>query len=69
MKDSFEQFYGRRRRERESYESKRVREQAGFEKKRSDEMAAFKESLREMAEQRKPAGKLVRPKGLAAMFT
>ena len=39
VKDSFEQFYGRRRRERESYESKRVREQAGFEKKRSDEMA------------------------------
>jgi len=69
VKDSFEQFYGGRRRKREAYERKRAREQAEFEKKQSSELAAFKESLHQMAEERKPAGKLVRPKGLAAMFT
>ena len=32
-------------------------------------MEAFDEGLEDLANRMKPAGKLVRPKGLAAMFT
>jgi len=69
VRDSFERFYGARRREREAYQRKRVREQAEFEQRQAAQSAAFKKSLHDMAEQMKPAGKLVRRRGLAAMFT
>ena len=32
-------------------------------------MEAFEERLKKLAEEIKPAGKLVRPKGLASMFS
>ena len=69
VRDSFERFYGARRREREAYERKRAREQVEFEQRQSAQLATFTKSLHEMAEQMKPAGKLVRRRGLAAMFT
>jgi ferredoxin len=68
-RDSFERFYGARRREREAYERKRARDQAEFEQRQAAHSATFKKSLHDMAEQMKPAGKLVRRRGLAAMFT
>jgi hypothetical protein len=69
VKDTFEGFYGRRRREREAAERKRVREQEQFEAKQAAEMEEFKLRLQQLADEIKPAGKMVKPKGLAAMFT
>jgi hypothetical protein len=40
-----------------------------FERRQAEELKAFKERLERLATELKPAGKLVRPKGLAAMFT
>jgi hypothetical protein len=69
VKDTFEGFYGRRQRELEAFERKRARELAELEARRAAEMEAFNARLQKLADEIKPAGKLVRPKGLAAMFT
>ena len=69
VKDTFEDFYTRRQREREALVRKRARELEQFEAKQAAEMAAFEERLKRLADEIKPAGKMVRPKGLAAMFT
>jgi len=69
VQEKFESFYARRLEERKAYERRRAREQARFESRQEAEMKAFRAELEEMAEQLKPAGKLVRPKGLASMFT
>ncbi len=42
---------------------------AEFERRQANELKAFKKRLEQLATKLKPAGKLVRPKGLAAMFT
>jgi ferredoxin len=65
----FEGFYGRRKREREEFERRRARELEMFETRQAAEMEAFNEGLDKLAQEMKPAGKLVKPKGLAAMFT
>jgi ferredoxin len=69
VKETFEGFYNRRRAEREAFERKRARETAAFEAKQAAEMDAFKQTLEELAHSMKPAGKLVRPTGVASMFT
>ncbi len=69
VRDTFEGFYGRRRMEREAFEQWRVRELGEFEARQVAAMEGFRERLQEMAHAMKPAGKLVRPKGIAAMFT
>ena len=69
VKETFEGFYNRRRAEREAFERKRARETAAFEAKQAAEMDAFKQTLEELAHSMKPAGKLVRPIGVASMFT
>ncbi|HSR58914.1 MAG TPA: YfhL family 4Fe-4S dicluster ferredoxin [Candidatus Binataceae bacterium] len=69
VRDAFENFYARRKKEREAFERRRAREQAEFDARRAAEMEAFEQRLQKMAEEMKPAGKLVRPKGLGAMFT
>ena len=69
VRDNFEKFYDARRREREAYERKRAREQVALEQKEAAELEKFKQSLHEMAEEMKPAGKVVKRRGLAAMFT
>jgi ferredoxin len=69
VRKSFEGFYGRRKREREDFERRRAREQEMFEARQKAEMEAFTELVDKMAHEMKPAGKLVKPKGLAAMFT
>ncbi len=69
VKETFEGFYNRRRADREAFERKRVREAAAFEAKQAAEMEAFKQELEALAHSMKPAGKLVRPTGIASMFT
>jgi ferredoxin len=69
VKETFESFYSRRQREREAFERKWAREHEQLVAKQAAEMDAFKERLQKLAEEMKPAGKLVRPKGLASMFT
>ena len=69
VKETFEGFYNRRREEREAFDRKRVREAAAFEAKQAAEMEAFKQKLEALAHSMKPAGKLVRPTGIASMFT
>jgi ferredoxin len=69
VRKHFETFYGRRKREREEFERRRARELEAFEARQAAEMQAFNEALDRMAQEMKPAGKLVKPKGLAAMFT
>jgi len=69
VKETFEGFYNRRRADREAFERKRAREAAAFEAKQAAEMEAFKQKLEQLAQSMKPAGKLVRPTGIASMFT
>ncbi len=69
VKETFEGFYNRRRADREAFERKRQREAAAFEARQAAEMEAFKQKLEALAHSMKPAGKLVRPTGIASMFT
>jgi ferredoxin len=69
VKDTFEGFYSRRQHEREAVERRQAREREQIEQKQAAEMEAFQARLQRLADEIKPAGKLVRPKGLAAMFT
>ncbi len=69
VKETFEGFYNRRRADREAFERKRAREAAAFEAKQAAEMEAFKQKLEALAHSMKPAGKLVRPTGIASMFS
>jgi ferredoxin len=69
VRETFEKFYGRRRAEREAMERRHQREREALEAKQAAEMEAFQNRLQELGNEMKPAGKLVRPKGLAAMFT
>jgi ferredoxin len=69
VKETFEGFYNRRRADREAFERKREREATAFEAKQTAEMEAFKQKLEALAHSMKPAGKLVRPTGIASMFT
>ena len=69
VRETFENFYGRRRAERESLEKRQRREQNALEAKQAAEMEAFKKRLQELGNELKPAGKMVRPKGIASMFS
>lgn len=69
VKETFEGFYNRRRAEREAFERKPARDAAAFEAKLAAEMKEFKQKLEALAHSMKPAGKMVKPTGIAAMFT
>ncbi|HEY9157016.1 MAG TPA: YfhL family 4Fe-4S dicluster ferredoxin [Candidatus Binatus sp.] len=69
VRETFEGFYNRRRAQREAFERKPARDAAAFEAKQAAEMKEFKQKLEALAHSMKPAGKTVRPKGIAAMFT
>ena len=69
VRDTFETFFARRQKEREAIIRRHAKEAADFEARQAAEMEAFRESLQDMARRMKPAGKLVRPKGISAMFT
>ncbi len=69
VREAFEGYYERRRRERERLDARQAKERADLEARQASEAEAFAKQLQEMAESAKPAGKMVKPKGLAAMFT
>jgi hypothetical protein len=78
MRQVFEGFWGPRRRARDTFERGELKgklnrdpkiDRAEFERQQADELKTFKKRLEQLAKELKPAGKLVRPKGLAAMFT
>ena len=69
VKEAFEGFYGRRRAEREAMIKRHARERASLEARHESEMEDFKVRLEELAESMKPAGKMVKPQGISAMFT
>jgi hypothetical protein len=78
MRQVFESFWGLRKRAREAFERGELKgklkrdlklDRAEFERRQADELKTFKKRLEQLAKELKPAGKLVRPKGLAAMFT
>jgi hypothetical protein len=70
MRQVFEGFWGPRKRAREAFERGELKlDRAEFERQQAEELKAFKERQERLAAELKPAGKLVRPKGLAAMFT
>ncbi|MGZ6227116.1 MAG: hypothetical protein ACXWNE_03225, partial [Candidatus Binataceae bacterium] len=70
MRKVFEGFWGPRKRAREAFERGELKlDRAAFERRQAEELKAFKGRLAQLATELKPAGKLVRPKGLAAMFT
>ena len=70
MRKVFDGFWGERKRAREAFERGELRlDREAFERRQADELKAFRARLEELAKELKPAGKLVRPKGLAAMFT
>ncbi len=70
MRKVFEDFWGPRKLAREAFERGETKlDRAEFERHQVEELRAFKERLERLATELKPAGKLVRPKGLAAMFT
>src|SRR5215472_427436 len=69
VRETFESFYARRRAERESLDKRQRREQDALEAKQAAEMEAFKKRLQELGNELKPAGKMVRPKGIASMFS
>jgi len=68
VRDTFETFYGRRKREREEFAGSGGNE-AAFKRKQEKELEEFHRRLDRLAHEMRPAGKLVRPKGIGAMFT
>src|SRR6266436_9446666 len=68
VRDTFETFYGRRKREREEFAGSGGNE-AAFKRKQEKELEEFHKRLDRLAHEMRPAGKLVRPKGIGAMFT
>jgi len=69
VRETFENFYGRRKAEREALQKRQQRDREALEAKQAAEMEAFKNRLQELGNEMKPAGKVVRPRGIAAMFS
>lgn len=68
VRDAFETFYAGRKRELEEFE-RADGDAADFSRKQAAELEEFRKSLDRLAQAMRPAGKMVRRKGLAAMFT
>jgi|SRR5690349_13764975 len=68
VRDAFETFYGGRMREREEF-ARSGGDEAAFNRKQEKELEQFQKRLDRLAHEMRPAGKLVRPKGIGAMFT
>ena len=65
---TFESFYGRMRRERDEKTNSGISEPA-YKERVEQQLAAFHDHLKKLARELRPAGKMVRRKGLASMFT
>jgi hypothetical protein len=68
VRDTFETFYARLRCEREQM-MQHAGNDAAFSAGLQQELAGFQKTLQRLARELRPAGKLVRRKGLRAMFT
>lgn len=68
VRDAFETFFEKRRRAAEEFAASSGNENA-FNQRQAADLEKFKLSLLELARSMHPAGKMVRRKGLAAMFT
>jgi hypothetical protein len=68
VRDAFEPFYARRKRDREDAVGRGDSDTA-LGQRQATELAAFRKSLDTLAHAMRPAGKMVKRKGLAAMFT
>jgi hypothetical protein len=66
--DTFEAFYATMKHERDKVTQPGAGE-AAFSGKFEAELAEFQQALERLARELRPAGKMVRRKGLAAMFT
>ena len=66
--DTFETFYARMRRERNEMNKNAGNERA-YSERLERQFAEFGDRLKRLARELQPAGKMVRRKGLAAMFT
>ena len=64
----FENFYAKRRCDREEF-ARTGGDEAAFERKQQRDLEEFHKLLDEIARAMRPAGKMVRPRGIAAMFT
>ena len=68
VRDAFEPFYAKRKRDREDVLS-RGGDETAMRRRQATELEGFRKSLNTLAHAMRPAGKMVRRKGLAAMFT
>jgi hypothetical protein len=68
VREAFETFYTKRRRDREEF-ARTGGDEAAFVRKQENELAEFQRRLDQIAHAMRPAGKMVRPKGIGAMFT
>jgi hypothetical protein len=68
VREAFEAFYTKRRRDREEF-ARTGGDQTIFARKQESELAEFHRRLDQIAHAMRPAGKMVRPKGIGAMFT
>jgi len=68
VRNTFETFYGKRKREREEF-ARSGGDEAVIKRKQERELEEFHKRLDQLAHEMRPAGKLVRPKGIGAMFT
>lgn len=68
VREAFETFYTKRRHDREDF-ARTGSDEATFARKQESELAEFRQRLDEIARAMRPAGKMVRPKGIGAMFT
>jgi hypothetical protein len=68
VREAFETFYTKRRHDREEF-ARAGGDEAAFVRKQESELAEFQRRLDQIAHAMRPAGKMVRPKGIGAMFT
>jgi hypothetical protein len=70
VRTAFQDFWKARKAAREAFERRGIRfDRDQFERRQAEELQAFNERLKRMALEYRPAGKLVRRKGLRAMYT
>lgn len=68
VREAFETFYSRRKRAYEDF-ARVGGDETAFKLKQERELEQFRQHLDVLAQEMRPAGKMVRPKGLAAMFS
>lgn len=68
VREAFATFYGKRQRAQEEF-ARDGSDLDKFQRQQASELEGFRHALDKLARAMRPAGKMVKPKGLAAMFT